>query len=164
VTTAIVGEKQARTLEPLLATPLTTAELLVAKTGTAFVLALTLLATGLVLLIAGTALAAAPGVAATLVTGRVIALVGGVAPAASLVALTLGAIVSSRAKDARAAQQAGRGRAAAGRRLRRAAEQPDGVLHGRSAARDRRAGGRGRGGSAGWPCVFDRERILTEWT
>lgn len=107
VTTAIVGEKQARTLEPLLATPLTSAELLAAKTGTAFALALVLLATGVVLLVAGAALAAAPGVAATLVTGRVLALVGGVAPAASLVALTLGAIVSTRAKDARAAQQAG---------------------------------------------------------
>lgn len=107
VTTAIVGEKQARTLEPLLATPLTSAELLAAKTGTAFALTLLLLAIGVVLLITGTALTAAPGVAATLVTGRVLALVGGVAPAASLVALTLGAIVSTRAKDARAAQQAG---------------------------------------------------------
>ncbi len=107
VTTAIVGEKQARTLEPLLATPLTSAELLAAKTGTAFALSLVLLALGVVLLVAGAALTAAPGVAATLVTGRVLALVGGVAPAASLVALTLGAIVSTRAKDARAAQQAG---------------------------------------------------------
>lgn len=107
VTTAIVGEKQARTLEPLLATPLTSAELLAAKTGTAFALSLVLLALGVVLLVAGAALTAAPGVAATLVTGRVLALVGGVAPAASLAALTLGAIVSTRAKDARAAQQAG---------------------------------------------------------
>jgi ABC-2 type transport system permease protein len=107
VTTAIVGEKQARTLEPLLATPLTSAELLAAKTGTAFALALALLALGVVLLVAGAALTAEPGVTATLVTGRVLALVGGVAPAASLVALTLGAIVSTRAKDARAAQQAG---------------------------------------------------------
>jgi ABC-2 type transport system permease protein len=107
VTTAIVGEKQARTLEPLLATPLSAGELLAAKTGTAFALALALLAAGVVLLVAATALTAAPGVAATLLTGRVLALVGGVAPAAALAALTLGAIVSTRAKDARAAQQAG---------------------------------------------------------
>ncbi len=107
VTTAIVGEKQARTLEPLLATPLTAGELLAAKTGTAWVLSLALLAAGVVLLAVLTMLTAASGVAATLATGRVLALVGGVAPAASLVALTLGAIVSTRAKDARAAQQAG---------------------------------------------------------
>jgi ABC-2 type transport system permease protein len=107
VTTAIVGEKQARTLEPLLATPLTTAELLLAKTGTALSLALTLLAMGCALLVAVTVVTAEPGVAATFVSGRVLALLAGVAPAASLVALTLGAIVSSRAKDARAAQQAG---------------------------------------------------------
>jgi ABC-2 type transport system permease protein len=165
VTTAIVGEKQARTLEPLLATPLTTAELLVAKTGTAFVLALTLLATGLVLLIAGTALAAAPGVAATLVTGRVIALLGGVAPAASLVALTLGAIVSSRAKDARAAQQAGVvvvlplvGGFVAQLNSQTAFSTADLLLA--------TAGLVAVAAGLGWVAVrvFDRERILTEWT
>lgn len=107
VTTSIVGEKQARTLEPLLATPLTTAELLVAKTGAAFVVALVALAVGCLAFALLVAAVALPGVAATLASGRVFALLGVVAPAAALVALTLGAIVSSRARDARAAQQTG---------------------------------------------------------
>ena len=165
VTTAIVGEKQARTLEPLLVTPLTTAELLVAKTGTAFALALTLLVAGAVVLVAGTALTAEPGVVGTLVTGRVLALVGGVAPAASLVAVTLGAIVSSRAKDARAAQQAGVvvvlplvGGFVAQLNGQTAFSTVDLVLA--TAALLVVAGG------LGWVAVrvFDRERILTEWT
>ena len=153
------------TLEPLLATPLTSAELLAAKTGTAFALALVLLATGVVLLITGAALTAAPGVAATLVSGRVLALVGGVAPAASLVALTLGAIVSTRAKDARAAQQAGVvvvlplvGGFVAQLNGQVAFSTADllvttAVLLGVAAA-------------LGWVAVhvFDRERILTQWT
>jgi len=107
ITTAVVGEKQARTLEPLLATPLTAAELLLAKAGTAFGVALVSLAAGYLLFLGLVAATALPGVAATLVTWRALALVAGVAPAASLVALALGAIVSTRAKDARAAQQAG---------------------------------------------------------
>jgi ABC-2 type transport system permease protein len=107
ITTAVVGEKQARTLEPLLATPLTSAELLLAKTAAAFAVALALLAAGYALLLALVAALALPGVAATLVSARALALVGGVAPAASLVALALGAIVSTRARDARSAQQAG---------------------------------------------------------
>lgn len=107
VTTSIVGEKQARTLEPLLATPLTTGELLLAKTGTALLVALASLLTGYALLLGLVATTAEPGVASTLVTWRALTLVGGVAPAAALVALTLGAIVSTRAKDARSAQQAG---------------------------------------------------------
>jgi ABC-2 type transport system permease protein len=107
ITTSIVGEKQMRTLEPLLATPLTTAELLVAKTGAAFAVALASLGLGYALFLALVAATALPGVAATLLAPRALALVGGLAPAASLVALTLGALVSTRASDARTAQQAG---------------------------------------------------------
>lgn len=107
VTTSVVGEKQARTLEPLLATPLTSFELLAAKTLTALIVALAFGALGFVLLVGAAALAAERGVAAMLLSTRALALLAGVAPAASLVALTLGAIVSTRAKDARSAQQAG---------------------------------------------------------
>ena len=165
VTTAIVGEKQARTLEPLLATPLTSGELLAAKTGTAFALALVLLALGVALLVAGAALTAEPGVAATLITGRVLALVGGVAPAASLVALTLGAIVSTRAKDARAAQQAGVvvvlpivGGFVAQLNGQRAFSTADLLLA--AAGLLVLAAGLGRVAVH----AFDRERILTRWT
>lgn len=107
ITTAVVGEKHARTLEPLLATPLTSAELLLAKTATALAVALASLVAGYVLLLGLVAALALPGVAATLLSARALVLVTGVAPAASLVALTLGAIVSTRARDARSAQQTG---------------------------------------------------------
>ena len=70
-------------------------------------MALAALLVGCALLRGWLATTALPGVAATLVDRRTLALVGGVAPAAALVALTLGAIVSTRAKDARSAQQAG---------------------------------------------------------
>ena len=46
VTTSIVDELRGRSLEPLLATPITTLELLVAKAGSAFVVAVLLLAAG----------------------------------------------------------------------------------------------------------------------
>lgn len=107
VTTSVIGEKQARTIEPLLATPTTTAELLMAKTGTAFGVAIASLVAGYGLFLGLVAATALPGVAASLVSARSLALVTAVAPAAALVALTLGAIVSTRAKDARSAQQAG---------------------------------------------------------
>lgn len=107
VTTSLVGEKQARTLEPLLATPVTAFELLAAKTLSALAVALTLLGLGFAMLVGAAVVAGEPGVAATLVSASSLALIAGVAPAASLVALTLGAIVSTRAKDARSAQQAG---------------------------------------------------------
>lgn len=107
VTTSIVGEKQARTLEPLLATPVTALELLAAKTWTALAVALSLEGLGFALLLSAASLAGEPGVARTLLSARSLALMAAVAPAAALVALTLGAVVSTRAKDARSAQQAG---------------------------------------------------------
>lgn len=107
VTTAIVTEKQARTLEPLLATPLTTGELLAAKVGVAFAGAMALSALGYVLLTGAAWLLGSPGVAGTFLTLEPMLLVWLVAPAASLLTLVLGAIVSTRAKDARSAQQFG---------------------------------------------------------
>lgn len=107
VTTSIVAEKQARTLEPLLATPLTTAELLLAKAGAALTVALGALVLGTVLLLAAVVTLALPGVGRLLLSPHAAALVLAAAPAATLVALALGVIVSSRARDARAAQQAG---------------------------------------------------------
>jgi ABC-2 type transport system permease protein len=107
VTTSIVGEKQARSLEPLLATPITTGELLAAKTAVAFLVSLALLVTGFILLVAGAASLAQPGVAATLFARRPLALVAGLAPAVAVVALLLGVIASARASDARTAQQFG---------------------------------------------------------
>ena len=102
---AVVGEKQGRTLEPLLTTPLTTAELLVAKVLAAFLPALAIECAGLALYIALTVTIAAPGVAQTLLSGRSLILIALVGPLASLVALQLTVAISSRVNDPRSAQQ-----------------------------------------------------------
>ena len=59
---SVVGEKLARTLEPLLATPIATFELLLAKVLGALVPTLVIAMTGLLLYMAGVALLAMPGV------------------------------------------------------------------------------------------------------
>ncbi len=104
---AIVGEKQARTLEPLLATPITTAELLVAKVLGSLVPTLAISLAGLVLYLVGIALFAHPGVLAALATGRTAVLVLILGPAAALVALQAAIVISSRVNDPRTAQQFG---------------------------------------------------------
>lgn len=164
VTTSIVTEKQARTLEPLLATPLTAGELLVAKIATAFAGAMALMTVGFALLVAASALLGAPGVAATFFASEPLLLVWLVAPAASLLALVVGAIVSTRAKDARAAQQFGvvvivpfiavfmSGLTGGGM-------FPPAVLAGVAAGLAGLALALGRVASA----RFSRERMLTEW-
>jgi ABC-2 type transport system permease protein len=105
VTTSIVDELRGRSLEPLLATPITTLELIVAKAGSAFVVAVLLLAAATGLFALAAAGLAETGVLSTIATARAAALVLGLAPAATAAALMLGVVVSSRAKDARAAQQ-----------------------------------------------------------
>lgn len=107
VTSSIVTEKQARTLEPLLATPLTADELLVAKIAVAFAGAMALSAVGFTLLVGAAAGLGAPGVAGTFAASEPLLLVWLVAPSATLLTLVVGAIVSTRAKDARSAQQFG---------------------------------------------------------
>ena len=104
---SVVGEKQARTLEPLLATPITTFELLVAKVAGALVPTLAISLAGLVLYAAGLAMVALPGVAGAMANARTAALVLLVGPSAALVALQAALIVSSRVNDARTAQQFG---------------------------------------------------------
>src|SRR5687768_13401993 len=65
---SVIGEKQARTLEPLLATPLTTLELLAAKVLGAIVPALALTLACFAAYVAGVALLAEPGVFRALLT------------------------------------------------------------------------------------------------
>ena len=100
-------EKQARTLEPLLATPVTTAELLAAKVLGSFLpaLLLTLLIFGL--LLSGTVTFAQPGVYLALLTPQSLLVVFVAGPLAALAALQMAVCVSSRANDARGAQQIG---------------------------------------------------------
>ena len=104
---AIVGEKQARTLEPLLATPISTAELLVAKVLGSLIPTLAISLTGLGLYLAGIGLLAHPGVLAALATAETAVLVLVLGPAAALVSLQAAIVISSRVNDARTAQQFG---------------------------------------------------------
>lgn len=102
----IVGEKRDRTLEPLLATPVRTWELLAGKCLAALVptLAVTLVCAGL---FAGgvLALALSPDVAAAIITPGWFAVLLLDAPLLALVGIALIVIVSSRVNDPRSAQQ-----------------------------------------------------------
>jgi ABC-2 type transport system permease protein len=104
---AIIGEKQARTLEPLLATPITTAELLVAKVIGALAPTLAISAAGLLVYFGAMALFAEPGVMRAMMVPRTAILIGCIGPAAALVSLQLAIVISSRVNDARTAQQFG---------------------------------------------------------
>ncbi len=103
----VIGEKQARTLEPLLATPITTLELLGAKVIASLLPAIALATGCFAVYLAGIALFAQPGVAWTLMTPRPLSIVFLLGPLSSLAALQLAVCVSSRVNDARSAQQIG---------------------------------------------------------
>ena len=104
---AVIGEKLARTLEPLLATPVSTGELLVAKMLGALLPTLAISLAGLGLYLGGIVATAAPGVAAAMLSLRTALLAVWVGPAAALVSLQSAIIISSRVNDARTAQQFG---------------------------------------------------------
>ncbi len=103
----VIGEKQARTLEPLLATPITTLELLGAKVLASLLPAIGLATLCFGLYVAGAVLFAHPGVAWTLLAPRPLTIVFVLGPLSSLAALQLAVCVSSRVNDARSAQQIG---------------------------------------------------------
>lgn len=102
---SIVGEKQARTLEPLLATPLTTVELLAAKVLAAAALGGIITTACFAMYAAGIAVLAERGVAAILFTPRSLTVAFVLCPLTMLVAMQLAVCASARANDARAAQQ-----------------------------------------------------------
>jgi ABC-2 type transport system permease protein len=104
---SIIGEKQARTLEPLLATPISTGELLIAKLLAALAPSLTIAFLLLALYFTGIAALADPGVLPELLNARTAVLVALVCPASALVALQMAVVVSSRVNDPRTAQQFG---------------------------------------------------------
>ena len=104
---AIVGEKQARTLEPLLATPLTTLELLMAKVLGALIPTLAISMIGLILYGLVIAAAAEPGVLRAMLSPRTLILIMVVGPMCALVSLQMAIVISSRVNDARTAQQFG---------------------------------------------------------
>lgn len=104
-THAVIGEKQSKALEPILATPISTVELLTAKTLAPFLFALTLswVAVGIYLL--GAAVFAEPGVWQAVAGLRLFMMFGVLGPLMTLAGLQLAVIVSSRASDPRSAQQ-----------------------------------------------------------
>jgi len=104
---AVIGEKQARTLEPLLATPLTTWELLAAKVLGSLLPAIGLSIGCFAVYVGGVWLFAQPGVFRLLLTARPLAVMFVIGPLASLAALQLAVCVSSRVNDSRSAQQIG---------------------------------------------------------
>ena len=104
---SVIGEKQARTLEPLLATPLATIELLGAKVLGSLLPALAMTIACFGVYVAGVAVFAQPGVSLALLTPASLAVVFVLGPLAALAALQLAVYVSSRVKDARSAQQIG---------------------------------------------------------
>ena len=104
-THSVIGEKQSKALEPLLATPLSTVELLAAKTLTPFVFALLLSWLAAALFIAGVWLVSEPGVWRAMLGVRTFLMLCVLGPLVELAALQLSVIVSSRANDPRSAQQ-----------------------------------------------------------
>jgi ABC-2 type transport system permease protein len=104
---SVVGEKQARSLEPLLVTPITTFELLGAKVLGAFIPSAVLTAGFFVLYLLAALLLARAGVAWALLGPRTLGIVFVLGPLAALAALQMAVCVSSRVNDARTAQQIG---------------------------------------------------------
>jgi ABC-2 type transport system permease protein len=102
---SIVGEKETRTLEPLLATPISTWELLVGKSIAAAVPPIVLTWLSFVLLAVGMWFLATPTI--VYYTVRDVWIVGMllVSPLLALLSVMVGVIVSSRVNDPRAAQQ-----------------------------------------------------------
>ena len=104
---SVVGEKQARTLEPLLATPITTVELVAAKVLASFLPALVLAAVVFGCYLVGIQIFARPGVARTLLAPQPLAVMLLLTPLATLASLQLAVCASARTNDARSAQQIG---------------------------------------------------------
>ena len=102
---SVVGEKQGKTLEPLLTTPVGTSELLLAKVLAAFLPSVVIEIVGLVLYLVMVSLFASPGVLDAVISKRSIVLLTLIGPFATLAALQATIAVSSRANDARSAQQ-----------------------------------------------------------
>ena len=120
-THAVIGEKQSKALEPLLATPISTLELLAAKTLTPFLFALGADVGGGGALMLGAAMLGEPGVWRPIVGPRLFIMFGVLGPLVELASLQVSVIVSSRANDPRSAQQlTGAADPADHRRLRRA--------------------------------------------
>ncbi len=103
---SIIGEKTTRTLEPVLATPISTAELLLGKVLAAVIPAVAATWTAFaVFLLGATQLAASPAVVVRLVGLEWLLAVFLVGPLLSVASVSVAVMISSRVTDPRAAEQ-----------------------------------------------------------
>jgi ABC-2 type transport system permease protein len=104
----IVGEKLEKSLEPLLATPLTDGEILLGKTISAFIPTLVAMYTGAVVFMVGTDVMAFPFLNYYYFPNWTIAVILFLAmPAATVMSIEYGIIVSSRVNDVRSSTNSG---------------------------------------------------------
>jgi ABC-2 type transport system permease protein len=104
-THAVIGEKQSKALEPLLATPISTVELLAAKTLTPFLFSAALTWSAAMVYVLLAAAIGEPGVWQAVAGPRLFIMFGLLGPLVALASLLISVIVSSRAADPRSAQQ-----------------------------------------------------------
>lgn len=104
---SLIGEKQGRTLEPLLATPITTPELLIGKGLGALLPSFGIMIVATLVYVVCIATFAHNGVLSAVINTRSALLVLALGPLAALVALQITVLVSSRVNDPRTAQQFG---------------------------------------------------------
>ena len=103
---SIVGEKRTRTLEPLLATPITTLELLSGKALAATIPALAASWLSYVAFALGTRLlTASPPIVSKLLAPSWLLAIFGVGPLLSIAGVSIAVMISSRANDPRVAEQ-----------------------------------------------------------
>ena len=103
---SIVGEKVNRSLEPLLATPITTAELLIGKSLAAIIPALAATWIGFSIFILGSwIIISNPNIIASFLDGRWLIAIFVIGPLMALSAVSFSIIVSSRVNDPRIAEQ-----------------------------------------------------------
>lgn len=103
---SIVGEKINRSLEPLLATPITTSELLIGKSMSAIIPALAATWIGFTIFIVGSwIMIANPEVIGNFLDGRWLIAIFIIGPLMALSAVSFSIIVSSRVNDPRVAEQ-----------------------------------------------------------
>jgi ABC-2 type transport system permease protein len=104
---SIIGEKQARSLEPLLATPASTLEILLGKTTAAVVPAVAVTWLSYCIFAAASYFVASPAVWQAIVAPLWITAMLVIAPLLAILSVFLGIVVSSRVNDTRIAQQIG---------------------------------------------------------
>ena len=102
---SIVGEKVTRTLEPLLATPISTAQLLGGKSAAAVIPGVVMTWAAFAVFSVGVRLLASPAIAARLSDPMWLLAVFVVGPLLALAAVSIAVMVSSRTSDPRVAEQ-----------------------------------------------------------